>query len=254
MPRCSRCACPVTGGKTCADCTSALRIERRLKRERNADVRVAELATECGSAGAGVRAPDNDHATWERLRPIARAKAFMRIGSLSVMRWSQDEILHQYDIALWQLILRFDASRGVPLEAWVWTMIDRVSVDVWRQGADRPRAENKPFVDSLDRPVNDDRTLGETLVISYEDSYPVVDAHAAMSALALADYKDAQLLYDYFFNERAQAEIARDLGLTESRVSQKIREALRRTRIRLAAMDPELEIDFAATRLLQRSA
>lgn len=146
-----------------------------------------------------------------------RIKAFMmRSGFPSS---AAEELVQETMLLVWKKASSFDVSRA-SVSTWIFTIARNLRIDRLRR-ENRLHVQSEPF-DPSDQP--DEPLTGEAIVMSSQR------AERVRAALAMLSAEQAEVVRLSFYGDRAQTEIASELGIPLGTVKSRVRLALARLR------------------------
>jgi RNA polymerase sigma-70 factor (ECF subfamily) len=144
-------------------------------------------------------------------------KAFMmRSGFPSS---AAEELVQETMLLVWKKASSFDVSRA-SVSTWIFTIARNLRIDRLRR-ENRPHVQSEPF-DPSDLP--DEPLTGEAIVMSSQR------AERIRAALAMLSAEQAEVVRLSFYGDKAQTEIASELGIPLGTVKSRVRLALARLR------------------------
>ena len=178
--------------------------------------------------------PD-EAALFDKYAPIARWVAGKYAGGWSLAaEWA--DVYADASIGVLDAIRHFDPARSITQKAYVFVRARGAAIDGIRQRGYRTRSGSMREPMSLDMllaAVDDGGSAWEPSMI--ERGYARIDAAETVSLLLAVLSRQRRFVIEaYYLAGRTLADIARELGVTESRVSQIHTQALRQMRAMLA--------------------
>jgi RNA polymerase sigma factor (sigma-70 family) len=165
-----------------------------------------------------------------RLMPMIK-----RIAVSSRLPFPMDDLVQEGAKAVVESLHRFDAGRGLQLETWIYWRVMGAMRDYARncrflQGGRRARTGQRENVQSIYLTLSDDDT-GKTVrlvdVLHASPAEPNCDWPGLLRGFSK---RERIILISYFVLDRTMKQIAEDLGIGESRVSQLMTQLLNRLR------------------------
>lgn len=164
-------------------------------------------------------ANEQDRAAFSKLFDFygPRIKAFMmRSGFPSS---AAEELAQETMLLVWKKASSFDVSRA-SVSTWIFTIARNLRIDRLRR-ENRPQVQSEPF-DPSDQP--DEPMTGEAIMMSSQRTERI------RAALAMLSVEQAEVVRLSFFGDKAQTEIASELGIPLGTVKSRVRLALARLR------------------------
>lgn len=170
---------------------------------------------------------DRDRLIVEHWPMVARLVGLMCLGKPSSV--DRDEALGSAALVLCTAAERFDPTKGTTFAQYVTLRVRGAVRDSWRRAQWNQRGRDRQrTVETLEGAA--DRVAGEP---SFED--PLVDRWMLLELVAELPARSRHIIEASFFDGRSIRDIAPELGVSESRVSQIRSAALARMRSRLAS-------------------
>lgn len=148
----------------------------------------------------------------------------MRLAQMLAHRYSRNN--QQYEdrqqsafLALCNAAAGFKEDYGTSFTTYAYSAIERqLQRDITKENKQLPTI-------SLDKPLNDDLTLEDTLADDYDFADHIADP-ALNKALNKLDERTANMIYLYYGEQRTYDEIGQLYGITRARVQQIVKKGL----------------------------